>query len=78
MQAFEAWSQNLGHERMLTTLTCYGTVWRQPAELILNIKSGMGSAGRIASSVNPAPCRADGSWDEEYSRCTASLKDRQQ
>lgn len=26
IEAFKAWSQNIGHERMLTTLTSYGTV----------------------------------------------------
>jgi hypothetical protein len=26
IESFKAWSQNLGHERMLTTLTSYGAV----------------------------------------------------
>ncbi|MEP0189655.1 MAG: tyrosine-type recombinase/integrase [Erythrobacter sp.] len=35
IEAFKAWSQNIGHERMLTTLTIYGTVSAdRQAELI--------------------------------------------
>jgi hypothetical protein len=37
-EAFKAWSQNLGHERMLTTLTSYGTVSpHRQAELIRSL-----------------------------------------
>lgn len=41
IEAFKAWSQNIGHERMLTTLTSYGTVSAaKQAELI----RGLGQA----------------------------------
>jgi len=42
-ETFKAWSQNLGHEHVLTTFTSYGTVapYRQ-AELIRNLASPIG------------------------------------
>jgi integrase len=40
-EEFKAWSQNLGHERVLTTLTSYGAVPAQrQAELIRNLADG--------------------------------------
>lgn len=49
-ESFKAWSQNLGHEGMLTTLTSYGQVSsHRQAELI----RGMGVA-RAGSTVDPA------------------------
>jgi integrase len=39
-EQFKAWSQNLGHERVMTTLTSYGTVApHRQAELILALSS---------------------------------------
>jgi integrase len=49
-EAFKAWSQNLGHDRVMTTLTSYGNVApHRQAELI----RGMGDA-RANNDVNPA------------------------
>ena len=38
-EAFKAWSQNLGHEKIMTTFTSYGAVsaWRQ-AEIIRDLR----------------------------------------
>jgi integrase len=48
--AFKAWSQNLGHERVMTTLTSYGNVSpHRQAELI----RGM-AADKPADAVDPA------------------------
>jgi len=50
IEEFKAWSQNLGHERVMTTLTSYGTVApHRQAELI----RGMG-ATKPADAVDPA------------------------
>ncbi|MEO6093441.1 MAG: site-specific integrase [Novosphingobium sp.] len=50
IEAFKAWSQNLGHERVMTTLTSYGTVApHRQAELI----RGMGAA-KPAVAIDPA------------------------
>lgn len=49
IEAFKAWSQNLGHERVMTTLTSYGTVApHRQAELI----RGM-AADKPAMTVDP-------------------------
>ena len=41
IEAFKAWSQNIGHEKMLTTLTSYGTVpAAKQAELIKGLGEG--------------------------------------
>ena len=41
IEAFKAWSQNIGHERMLTTLTSYGNVpAAKQAELIRRVGQG--------------------------------------
>lgn len=49
-ESFKAWSQNLGHEGVLTTLTSYGQVSsHRQAELI----RGMAVA-RVASTIDPA------------------------
>lgn len=38
-EQFKAWSQNLGHERVMTTLTSYGSVaTHRQAELLLNMR----------------------------------------
>lgn len=45
VEEFKAWSQNLGHDRVMTTLTSYGTVApHRQAELIQRISSDRGSA----------------------------------
>ena len=50
IEAFKAWSQNIGHERVMTTLTSYGTVApHRQAELIRSM-----GAGKLATSVDPA------------------------
>lgn len=50
IEAFKAWSQNLGHERVMTTLTSYGAITpHRQAELI----RGMG-VSQSASAVDPA------------------------
>ena len=50
IEAFKSWSQNLGHERVMTTLTSYGTVApHRQAELI----RGM-SASKPAIAIDPA------------------------
>lgn len=44
IEAFKAWSQNLGHERVMTTLTSYGTVApHRQAELIRGMAENRGS-----------------------------------
>ena len=55
IEAFKAWSQNLGHERVMTTLTSYGTVApHRQAELIRGMRAGSGAVGRLAATVDPA------------------------
>lgn len=55
IEGFKAWSQNLGHERVMTTLTSYGTVApHRQAELIRAMGAAKGAAGRLASAVDPA------------------------
>ena len=54
-EQFKAWSQNLGHERVMTTLTSYGTVApHRQAELIRGMGAVNGAAGRLATAVDPA------------------------
>lgn len=54
-EQFKAWSQNLGHERVMTTLTSYGTVSpHRQAELIRCMSAGKGAAGRLAAAIDPA------------------------
>jgi len=54
-EQFKAWSQNLGHERVMTTLTSYGTVApHRQAELIRGIGMVKSAAGEPASAVDPA------------------------
>jgi len=51
VEQFKAWSQNLGHERVMTTLTSYGNVApHRQAELI----RGMGMADNKAAVIDPA------------------------
>lgn len=51
IESFKAWSQNLGHERVMTTLTSYGTVApHRQAELI----RGMGVADQPRQPLDPA------------------------
>jgi integrase len=48
-EAFKAWSQNLGHEDVLTTFTSYGTVAPiRQAEIIRSISGTEGKASRIS------------------------------
>lgn len=55
IEAFKAWSQNLGHERVMTTLTSYGTVApHRQAELIRGMGAAKGAASKPASVVDPA------------------------
>lgn len=50
IEAFKAWSQNLGHDRVMTTLTSYGTVApHRQAELI----RGMGTAELPRQTLDP-------------------------
>lgn len=56
-EAFKAWSQNLGHEHVLTTLTSYGTVApHRQAELIRGLSTGGTQSGSrealVAQIVN--------------------------
>ncbi len=54
IEAFKAWSQNIGHENMLTTLTSYGTVpAAKQAELIRGLEPGRAESDeeRIAAIV---------------------------
>ena len=54
IEAFKAWSQNIGHEKMLTTLTAYGNVpAAKQAELIrgLGQRQAEGEEKRIAAIV---------------------------
>lgn len=54
-EQFKAWSQNLGHERVMTTLTSYGTVApHRQAELIRGMAMAKGAAGKLADAVDPA------------------------
>lgn len=55
IEAFKAWSQNLGHERVMTTLASYGTVDpHRQAELIRGMGTGKCAVGKLASAVDPA------------------------
>lgn len=56
VEAFKAWSQNLGHEKVLTTLTSYGAVsTTRQREIILGLANEMPASGlgeeRIAEAV---------------------------
>ena len=52
-EQFKAWSQNLGHERVMTTLASYGTVAsHRQAELIRGMAHG--PVGKMAVTVDPA------------------------
>lgn len=54
-EQFKAWSQNLGHARVMTTLTSYGTVApHRQAELIRGMGAAKGAAGKPAATVDPA------------------------
>jgi integrase len=53
IEAFKAWSQNLGHARVMTTLTSYGTVApHRQAELIRRM--GMRGTAHLAAGIDPA------------------------
>lgn len=55
VEAFKAWSQNLGHEGVMTTLTSYGTVApHRQAELIRGMGLAKGAGGKLAAAVDPA------------------------
>jgi integrase len=50
LETFKAWSLNLGHEHMLTTLTSYGAVSpHRQAELIRGLSKGKANANRRAA-----------------------------
>ena len=54
-EQFKAWSQNLGHERVMTTLTNYGTVApHRQAELIRSMRVAKSAAGGLAATVDLA------------------------
>ena len=51
-EQFKAWSQNLGHERVMTTLTSYGTVAsHRQAELIRGLAT---RAAEKTATADPA------------------------
>jgi hypothetical protein len=51
-EQFKAWSQNLGHERVMTTLTSYGTVApHRQAELIRGLSGGHDSPASDDASL---------------------------
>ena len=55
IEAFKAWSQNLGHERIMTTLTNYGTVApHRQAELIRGMSKENRAVSKLAAAVDPA------------------------
>ncbi len=55
VEQFKAWSQNLGHDRVMTTLTSYGNVApHRQAELIRGMGAAKGAVGQLARSVDPA------------------------
>ena len=50
-----AWSQNLGHDRVMTTLTSYGNVApHRQAELIRGMGAAKGAVGQLVGSVDSA------------------------
>ena len=49
-EQFKAWSQNLGHEKVLTTFTCYGEVGRQRQADILKSLATPLKAGKIGEN----------------------------
>ena len=54
-EQFKAWSQNLGHERVLTTFTSYGTVApHRQAELIRHLGANSEAGGKSARPVDAA------------------------
>lgn len=54
-EELKAWSQNLGHADVLTTLTSYGSVpAHRQAELIRGIGKLSSAAGKLAPAVDPA------------------------
>lgn len=54
-EMFKSWSQNLGHERVMTTLTSYGNVApHRQAELIRGMGMTKGTAGTLSATVDPA------------------------
>ena len=54
-EQFKAWSQNLGHSRVMTTLTSYGTVApHRQAELIRGLGMTGDTASRAPATLDPA------------------------
>ena len=49
IESFKAWSQNIGHEKMLTTLTNYGTV---PAAKQAELIRGLGQGPRASEALD--------------------------
>ncbi|QGP78676.1 tyrosine-type recombinase/integrase [Sphingobium sp. CAP-1] len=53
-EQFKAWSQNLGHDRVLTTFTSYGAVApHRQAELIRGMTGAKSGSGKVATAVDP-------------------------
>lgn len=60
-EQFKAWSQNLGHDHVLTTFTSYGAVdERRQRDLILNL-----NGASIANPANPSPPPEVLKWFEQ-------------
>lgn len=54
-EEFKAWSQNLGHESVLTTLSSYGAVAaHRQAELIRGLGTAKGEGNQLTSTIDPA------------------------
>ncbi len=55
IEAFKAWSQNLGHDRVATTLTSYGAVdSHRQAELIRGMEITNGGGGGLLTALDTA------------------------
>jgi integrase len=60
-EEFKAWSQNLGHENVLTTFRSYGAVApHRQAELIRGLHAGQGPEPELAELLKAALAKIDG------------------
>ena len=58
-EAFKAWSQNLGHEQVLTTFTSYGAVApHRQAEIMAGLREGARPGSAAGSAPNAATIAA--------------------
>jgi integrase len=60
-EEFKAWSQNLGHEKVLTTFTSYGAVTEsRQGEILLGLGAGQKEANtpKLPGDVDPATFEA--------------------